>query len=243
MIKINVSDKNVQKQCVKTNIGTAVTEDLRDNYTKSDVKKSFTKECFNMVMDILIGFQEWSHLKYSFVCNASAIVQVNVVSKKEECVLKFQGFVDVLFSNKRLGAKSTDNCKQQYDEFLEDVQFKHKENFLKFNYLTDRLDDFLCPYLADETKYEKLWYVCKIVIIFLHRQSSIECCFSINKEIWDKNLQGKSLISQHLIYDDFISENIVLHEYVIPQALTKCCKLANGRYKLKRRKVANKNWN
>ena len=156
MIKISVSNKNVQKECVKTNIGTAVTEDLRDNYTKPDVKKSFIKECFNMVMDILIGFQEQSHLKYSFVCNASAIVQVNVVSKKEECVLKFQGFIDVLFSNKRLGAKSTDNCKQQYDEFLEDVQFKHKENFLKFNYLTDRLDDFLCPYLADETKYEKL---------------------------------------------------------------------------------------
>ena len=107
-----------------------------------------------------------------------------------------------------------------------------KENFLKFNYLTYRLDDFLCPYSADEKKYENLWHVCKIVMILSHGQSSIECGFSINKEILDNNLQEKSPISQRLIYDHFTSENIALHEYVIPQALKKSCKLANGRYKL-----------
>ena len=95
------------------------------------------------------------------------------------------------------------------------------ENFLKFNYLTDRLDDFFCPSLADEKKYENLWYVCKIVMILSHGQSSIERGFSLNKEILDNNLQEKLLISQRLIYDHFTSENIVRHEYVIPQALKK----------------------
>ena len=75
-------------------------------------------------------------------------------------------------------------------------------------------------------------YVWKIVMILLHGQSSIERGFSINKEILDNNLQEKSLISRRLIYSHFTSENIVLHEYVIPQALKKSCKLANGRYKL-----------
>ena len=51
-----------------------------------------------------------------------------MVNKEEGCVLKFQGHVDVLFRKKRLSAKSDDNCKQQYNEFLEDVQFKHKKN-------------------------------------------------------------------------------------------------------------------
>ena len=87
-----------------------------------------------------------------------------------------------------MSAKSPDNCKQQCDEFLEDAQFKYEENFLKFNYLTDRLDDFLCPYLADEKNYENLWYVCEIVMILSHEQSSIERGFSINKEILDINL-------------------------------------------------------
>ena len=39
LIKINVSDKNIQKEHMKTNIGTAATDDLRDNYIKSDIKK------------------------------------------------------------------------------------------------------------------------------------------------------------------------------------------------------------
>ena len=38
LIKINVSDKNIQNKYMKTNIGTAATDDLRDNFIKSDVK-------------------------------------------------------------------------------------------------------------------------------------------------------------------------------------------------------------
>ena len=97
--------------------------------------------------------------------------------------------------------------------------------------MTDGLDDFLCRYLADERNYENIWYVCKIVRILSHGQSSIERGFSINKEILDNNLQEKSLISRCLIYNHFTSENIVLHEYVT-SSIKKSCKLANGRYKL-----------
>ena len=78
---------------MKTNIDTAAIDDLKDNYIKSNIKKSFMKECFNMVVDILIGLQERSPLKYSIVRNASAVSPVNMVSKKKECVLKFQGLV------------------------------------------------------------------------------------------------------------------------------------------------------
>ena len=70
------------------------------------------------------------------------------------------------------------------------------------------------------------------MMILSHGKSSIEHSFSINKTILDSNLQENSLITQRLIYNDFTSENIVLDEYVIPQALKKSCKLANGRYKL-----------
>ena len=90
LIKINVSDKNIQKEYMKTNIGTAATDDLRDNYIKYDIKKSFMKEYFNMVVDILIGLQERYPLKYSILRDASAISPVNMVSKKEECALNFK---------------------------------------------------------------------------------------------------------------------------------------------------------
>ena len=58
-------------------------------------------------------------------------------------------------------------------------------------------------------------------MILSHEQSSIESGFSINKEILDNNLLEKLLRSQRLIYEHFTSENIVLHEYIIPQALKK----------------------
>ena len=44
LMKINVFDKNIQKEYMKTNIGTAATDDLRDNYIKFDIKKSFMKD-------------------------------------------------------------------------------------------------------------------------------------------------------------------------------------------------------
>ena len=37
---------------MKTNIDSVATDDLRDNYIKSDIKESFMKECMNMVVDI-----------------------------------------------------------------------------------------------------------------------------------------------------------------------------------------------
>ena len=66
---------------------------MRNKSIKADLKKSLVKECFNVVIDILIGFQEKS-LAYNIVRKTSAISLVNMVSKKEEFVLRCQGLVD-----------------------------------------------------------------------------------------------------------------------------------------------------
>ena len=65
-----------------------------------------------------------------------------------------------------------------------------------------------------------------------HGQSSIKCSASINKEILDKNLQERSLISKRLIYDHFTSKDIRIHEQIAPQALKQSSEVANGRYKI-----------
>ena len=62
--------------------------------------KKIIHEGWIFVLDILIGLQERSPLKYSILDNASAISPVNMISKKEDCVLKFQGLVDLLFRKK-----------------------------------------------------------------------------------------------------------------------------------------------
>lgn len=69
-------------------------------------------------------------------------------------------------------------------------------------------------------------------MILSHGKNSIEPRFLTNKEILDNNWLKKLLISQRLIYHHFTSENIVIHEYIVPPGLKDSCKLANGRYKL-----------
>ena len=56
--------------------------------------------------------------------------------------------------------------------------------------------------------------------------------FLMNKKILDNSLQERLLISQPLIYSHFTSENTVIHEYIVRQALKKCRKLASWRCKL-----------
>lgn len=81
---------------------------MRNKSIKADLKKSLVKECFNVVIDILIGFQEKA-LTYNIARKTSAICLVNMVSKKEEFVLRYQGLVDVLYRKKRLTTNSADN--------------------------------------------------------------------------------------------------------------------------------------
>ena len=72
---------------------------------------------------ILISLQEKSPLKYSIVCSASAISPINI-AKEEDCILKLQRFVDVLYRKKRLSGKSAWNHSfSSYAKFLEKLTF------------------------------------------------------------------------------------------------------------------------
>ena len=59
LIKINVSDKNIQKEYMKTNIGTAATNDFRDNYIKSDMDmfKKHRQGCEHLYSQLLFCHQ------------------------------------------------------------------------------------------------------------------------------------------------------------------------------------------
>ena len=56
--------------------------------------------------------------------------------------------------------------------------------------------------------------------------------FLMNKKILDNSLQERLLISQRLIYSHFTSENTVIHEHIVLEALKKYRKLARWRCKL-----------
>ena len=65
---------------------------------------------------------------------------------------------------------------------------------------------------------------------FSHGQSTIERGFSINKQLFVKNLQEKSLVSQQIVHGNINSNKIKVKEYDISSDFLKSCRLANSRY-------------
>ena len=81
-------------------------------------------------------------------------------------------------------------------------------------------------------KFNDFWAVCKIVFLFSHGQSAIECGFSVNKDLLVENLGEQSLTGQRLVYDYFSSLNTNIYKYMIQNNLIKSCKLPYSKYKI-----------
>ena len=88
---------------------------------------------------------------------------------------------------------------------------------------------------------EEFQHVFKLIFVLLPGQSFIARGISINKQFMDITMKGKSLVSQHIVYDKITSDNISISSFVITPELQKSCMLAIHHYKelenIKRRKV------
>ena len=217
-------------------IGAATKELLKNVQTSAEKKRAFKKECKMMVLEILMKFQERSPLRFVVVRAAAALAPKDMVRHSEESAVRFQALSDKLYALKNITAETADKAKHQFDELLKSVKFEHKEMFLKFNYVEDRLDTFLGLYLANENQFKDLWYICKLIFTLSHGQSNVERGFSLNKEILQENLKEKSLVAQRIVYDTLKVSNVKLDQFVIKPDLRKSCKLAYQRYRLEQEK-------
>ena len=86
LLKIDVSNR-----C--ESVGIAISNLLKEVSISSEKKMKFKKECRMMIVKILTKVKERSPLKYSVVRNASSLSPVNMVRKKEECILKFDALL------------------------------------------------------------------------------------------------------------------------------------------------------
>ena len=91
--------------------------------------------------------------------------------------------------DKHLSSKESDNAKLQYEEFINDVS-RYQEDFLNFDMVNDRLDQFFQKFLNSLDKYKNLWKEMQIVFVIPNGQGQIERGFSINKEMVIENLQA-----------------------------------------------------
>ncbi|KAF4114245.1 hypothetical protein G5714_004468 [Onychostoma macrolepis] len=70
-----------------------------------------------------------------------------------------------------------------------------------FDPYTDRVDTFLHDRMSTQKPYEKLWRLCRQLLLLSHGQASVERGFSINRQIEDDNLSEDSYVAQRCILD------------------------------------------
>ena len=169
------------------------------------------------------------------VRKTSSLNPIKMVIEPEKSSIRFRGLADKLYALKAVASNVADNAKNQFDDLLKIAKYEKNDAFVKLDYKNDRLESFLSNFLTTND-FKDLWHVCKIIFVLSHGQSDIEREFSVNKEIFQDNLQEKS-VSQRLIYDTMHSTEQQLYDFTISPALYRSCKSAYSNYKIALGKV------
>ena len=72
---------------------------------------NFRQDCIILLSRMISKLQEGSPLKYQIVCCMSCIAQMNLIHKRDECILKFSKIVEKLYQRKLFPSKEADGLK------------------------------------------------------------------------------------------------------------------------------------
>ena len=109
-----------------------------------------------------------------------------------------------LFLNvKRIEERKCDVVLQQYTQFIDNIPVFGTEKFSKFNQNQDSIDElyYECMCGGSSEQYRELLEVVKIVFVLSHGQASVECGFSVNKEVEVENMKQQTLVAHRVICD------------------------------------------
>ncbi|KAG1686949.1 Telomere-associated protein RIF1 [Nymphon striatum] len=120
LIKIDVSDKNLQVNYKKIDIGYA-SEKLKNVKPSEREILEFRMECKACLVDLLKKLLEKCPATYSLVRHLSCLNPVNMASDKEVCSAKFKKVLMLLLSSGRISEKDCDPLLQEYGLFLDNI--------------------------------------------------------------------------------------------------------------------------
>ena len=149
-----------------------------------------------------------------------------MVQPQQKATTQFSSLIEKLhhfdhvLSSRRNVLPST---KEEFQKFLLSLDAPTKDNFVQFDFLNSRVNEFLGAHLKDKTA---LWTICTLIFFFSHSQCAVEWEFCINKEI-------KSIVYQRVVYDYLEASKVDLHNYPISSCLLKSCKSARQKYSMR----------
>ena len=182
-------------------IGAAAKNTLQNLDVANEKKRTFRTACKDAVLSLLLKLLERLPTNKLVVVGASSLNPVNMARIPSKSQTRFIKLADTLFSLNFVTSAVADNAKFQYAQFLKNEVVLKQDEFLKFNYSTERVDSFFYPLVAINTDYSDLCKVMLLIFIPIHGQSFTERGFSINKLTSDDNMEDDSLIAQRFIYD------------------------------------------
>ncbi|KAG1672086.1 hypothetical protein GQR58_016157 [Nymphon striatum] len=199
LIKIDVSDKNLQVNYKKIDIGYA-SEKLKNVKPSEREILEFRMECKACLVDLLKKLLEKCPATYSLVRHLSCLNPVNMASDKEVCSAKFKKVLMLLLSSGRISEKDCDPLLQEYGLFLDNIPVFGTIKFSNFDNSTNRLDSLFFEYMSGPN-YIQLLSVVKLILVMSHGQASVERGFSINKEIEVENMKEHTLVARRMVCD------------------------------------------
>ncbi|KAG1693155.1 hypothetical protein GQR58_007120 [Nymphon striatum] len=199
LIKIDVSDKNLQVNYKKIDIGYA-SEKLKNVKPSEREILEFRMECKACLVDLLKKLLEKCPATYSLVRHLSYLNPVNMASDKEVCSAKFKKVLMLLLSSGRISEKDCDPLLQEYGLFLDNIPVFGTIKFSNFDNSTNRLDSLFFEYMSGPN-YIQLLSVVKLILVMSHGQASVERGFNINKEIEVENMKEHTLVARRMVCD------------------------------------------
>ena len=163
-----------------------ITKQLSTNGQATQLKVlEFRVACKECLVSIVKKLLKKSPLNYSLVSNLRFLdpgMMCNLEAK-DLCIKWLKRALNYLVYQKRIKEEICDEVVQQYKQFVDEVVEGNQSGFSEFNPLTGQLEDSLLHELMSKDKcFEKLWRLCRKLLLLSHGQAFVERGFSVNRK-------------------------------------------------------------
>ncbi|KAK9952663.1 hypothetical protein ABG768_018477 [Culter alburnus] len=192
--------------CSSVDLGYVTNRILKELRAKQKVGAStimdFRRSCRDGLVAMVDKLQQKSPLKYILVKNMGFLDPVNMANEETDQLKgMLRRTLAYLVDQGRINEQDCDEIIQQYAHFLDDVVQKNHSAFADFNSLSDRVDTLLYTCMSKEKELQKLWKMCRQLLLLSHGQGTVERGFSVNRKIEVENLVEDTYRAQRMIVD------------------------------------------
>lgn len=120
---------------------------------------------------------------------------------KEKNLKKFKAVLTTMNQASRVADNEVDELLQQYSKYIDDTIVPHSSEYSNFDVSTGRVDVLLFDTMTSNPSLCKLWTCVKAMLLLSHGQASVECVFSVNRQVEIANLTEDTFIAKRLICD------------------------------------------